>query len=349
MKKQMFNLRSLLLLLPFIVANFSLSAQDAVKEFTEAFDVSEGVTLSSDTRYSDIELLTWDKDVVDILAEVEVEASSRARAEEKLAKIDVKIGKSGNTVTLVTDFEEGWSKNAKVNISIVVKAPGYLNLNMESSYGDLFIQELSGLVQLEMKYGNLKSGPLLRGNDKPYNSLELDYSNATIESAGWMELELAYSDVEIGTSKMLFVESKYSKLLGEKTGGIVTEGAYDKYVFGEVDNFVAELRYSGVKFEKLNKKLNVESKYTPIKILAVSRDFKEVNISNSYGNIYLNVEDNASFKITGEARYGKVSVAQEGKLSKTKENTLMKIWGTVGSDPRGSMKLEARYGNIEIE
>ncbi len=268
MKKRVSNLKSLLLLLLLItVVSFSLSAQDAMKDYTESFDVTKGVTLSSDTRYSDVEFITWDKNVVDILAEVEVEASSKSKAEEKLSKIDVKISKSGNTITLETDFQEGWSKNAKVEINITVKVPAYMNLTMASSYGDVFIQELTGLVLLDLKYGNLKAGSLTRGNAKPFNKIDLAYSNGNIEKGGWMEIELGYSDLEIGTSSMLFVESKYSKLMGEKTGGIVTEGAYDKYIFDEVDNMVAELRYSGIKFGVLNKKLDVESKYTNIKIL----------------------------------------------------------------------------------
>jgi len=346
----MSNSKSLLLsLLLIAVVSFSLSAQDAMKEYTEAFDVSKGITLSSDTKYSDIELLTWDKNVVDILVEIKVDASSKSKAEEKLSKIDVEISKAGNTISLETDFEEGWSRNAKVDIHIIVKAPAYLNLDMESSYGDLFIQELAGLVLLDLKYGNLKAGKLSRGNEKPYNRLYLAYSNGTLEAAGWMELELAYSELEVGTSSMLFAESKYSKLMGEKTGGIVTEGAYDKYYFDEVDNFVAELRYSGLKFGKLNKKLDVNSKYTNIKILNVSKDFKELNASSSYGSIYLDVEEGASFKLESEARYGKVNLAMDGKLSKMKEGTTMKVWGNVGSAPKGSMKLITRYGNIDIE
>jgi hypothetical protein len=350
MKKRVSKMKSLLLLLlPITVASLSLSAQDATKDYTETFNVSKGVTLSSDTKYSDIELVTWEKDVVDILVQIKVEASSDSRAEEKLSKIDVEIAKTGNTITLETEFEEGWSMNAKVDIHITVKAPAYLNLTMESSYGDLFIQELSGLVQLDLKYGNLKAGSLSRGDEKPYNNLDLAYSNGTIESAGWMELELAYSDLEIGESKMLFVESKYSKLMGQKSGGIITEGAYDKYTFDELDSFVGELKYSGIKFGALNKKLTVESKYTPIKILRLSKDFKEVNVVTSYGNIYIDLEEGASFKIDGEARYGKINVAMEGKLNQMKENTVMTISGTVGSAPKGTMKLEARYGNIDIE
>ena len=347
---RVFESKSLLLsLLLIAVVSFSLSAQDATKTYTETYNISKGTTLSTDTKYSDVELLTWEKDVVDILVEVEVDASSDNRAREILEKIEVQISKSGNTISLETEMENGWSRNSKVEINITIKAPKYINLDMENSYGDLFIQEVTGLAILDLKYSNLKAGSLSRGNEKPYNMIDLAYSNGEIDEAGWVEVELSYSDLEVNLSSMLFVESKYSKLLGEKAGGIVTEGAYDKYYFDEIDSFIAELKYSGLKFEVLNKTLNLQSSYTNAKILKLSKNFEEVDASLSYGNIYMDVEEGASYKFEGEAKYGNVNIDSDDKLSKSKENSYMRVWGTVGGSAKSSMKLVTKYGNSTIE
>ena len=213
MKKRVSDLKGLLLLLPITIVSFSLSAQDAVKDFSESYDVREGVTLQADIRYSDMELIKWDKNEVDIFVEIEVEAASKSLAEQKLSKINVKLGKSGSIISLETELEEGWSRNAKVNIKIIVKAPAYMNLEMSSSYGDLFVQELNGLVELNLKYGNLKAGTLGRGNEKPFNSLDLAYSDATIDFAGWMEVDLSYSDMEVLQSSMIFCEKSRPRVL----------------------------------------------------------------------------------------------------------------------------------------
>ena len=342
--------KSLLLsLLLIVIVNFSLSAQDAQKTYTESYDISKGVTLSSDTKYSDIELLSWERDVVDILVEVEVDASSKSRAEELLEKIEVNIGKSGNTINLETDLENGWHRNSKFEINITIKAPAYINLNMENGYGDIYIQEISGLALIDLKYGNMKAGTLSRGNAKPYNVIELAYSNAEVDVAGWVEAELAYSDLEINQSDMLFVESKYSKLIGEKAGGIITEGAYDKYYLDEVDSFVAELKYSGIKLGRLNKTLNLHSGYTNAKIERLSKSFDEVEAALAYGNIHMGLESGASFKFEGDAKYGNVSIEAGERMNKTKENNYTRVWGNVGSNPKSTMKLSTKYGNITIQ
>ena len=56
------------------------------------------MTLNTDTKYTDVEMITWDQSEVDILAVVEVKASSQNRAEEALKKVEVKISKSGNNI-----------------------------------------------------------------------------------------------------------------------------------------------------------------------------------------------------------------------------------------------------------
>jgi hypothetical protein len=32
-----------------------------------------------------------------------------------------------------------------------------------------------------------------------------------------------------------------------------------------------------------------------------------------------------------------------------KENNSVRIWGSVGDNPKGSIKVDARYGNVTIE
>jgi hypothetical protein len=246
-------------------------------------------------------------------------------------------------------MENGWSRNVKTSIEITIKAPAWVNLDMENSYGDLFIQEATGLANIDLKYGNLKAGTLSRGNEKPYNEVDLAYSNGVIDQAGWVNLDISYSDMEVNHSDMLFVDSKYSKLLGEHAGGIVTEGMYDKYTFDEVDSFVGELKYSGVKIERLNKTFSLHSAYTGAKIGTLAKGFDEVDAELAYGNLSMGLEPGASFKFDGEARYGSISISGGDRMSRTKENNYVKVWGNVGSNAKSTIHVITKYGNSSFE
>jgi len=63
----------------------------------------------------------------------------------------------------------------------------------------------------------------------------------------------------------------------------------------------------------------------------------------------MGLESGASFKFEGEAKYGNVNISTDDKLSKTKENNYMRVWGTVGGSAKSSMKLITKYGNSTIE
>ncbi|MFO7935923.1 MAG: DUF4097 family beta strand repeat-containing protein [Bacteroidales bacterium] len=348
MKKNMHNLNKLSLLLLLAIVVFSLNAQDARREFAQSYDVREGVTLSMDTRYSDVEILAWEDNVVDILVEVEVEAPSDSRAREILEEARVEINRSGNTITVETGWSEGSGKDVKKELHVTVRAPSYLNVDIENSYGDLFVQEISGLALLDLKYSNLKAGRLSRGDQEPYNRIEFAYSNGTIDEAGWIELEIAYSDMEINSSERLFVESKYAKLNGAKAGRIETEGTYDKYTFDEIGSFAAELKYSGLKFGVLTRSLELESSYANVLIQNLSGEFESVDASLSYGNITMDVDNGTAFRLEGESKYGKIRVGPEGNLNRMKDGPTVKVSGTVGSNPRATINVTTKYGNIDI-
>jgi hypothetical protein len=285
------------------------------------------------------------------LVVIEVDASSKEKAEEVMDKITIDISESSNSVSFETDidFDGKWSKKVDFDIKYTVKLPSYLNVTASNKYGNMYIQELAGLAILDLQYGNLKINKLLRGNDKPYNSLELAYSNADIEEAGWLELEIGYGDFEVSNAEMLFVESQYAKLSGEYAGSIITEGKYDKYIFDEVTNFVAELKYSGIKFGKLNKKIDVNASYTNVKLENISKGFESVKADLSYGNLYMGTEAGTAFSLKAEAKYGGIDVGLDGDLSKSKENSYVKVWGTVGSGAKGEVEAITRYGNISID
>ena len=75
---------------------------------------------------------------------------------------------------------------------ITVKMPVGTDLTLSNKYGNTDIDELHGLVNLDIKYGNLTAGKLTRGNVKPLNKLNLAYGKGSIDEAGWLDLNDRY-------------------------------------------------------------------------------------------------------------------------------------------------------------
>src|SRR5450759_4421659 len=84
---------------------------------------------------------------------------------------------------------------------------------LSNKYGNTDLDELHGLVNLDIRYGNLTAGKLTRGNVKPLNKLNLAYGKATIDEAGWLDLTVRYvGSIDITKSQAILLDSNYSKL-----------------------------------------------------------------------------------------------------------------------------------------
>ncbi|MDF1574249.1 MAG: hypothetical protein P1P86_03550 [Bacteroidales bacterium] len=68
-----------------------------------------------------------------------------------------------------------------------------------------------------------------------------------------------------------------------------------------------------------------------------------------YGNLTVGLESGAAFKFEGEAKYGSVHIDTSERMSKTKENNYVRIWGNVGSSPKSSIRVITKYGNSTFE
>ena len=78
-------------------------------------------------------------------------------------------------------------------------------LTLANRYGNTEIDELHGLVNLDIKYGNLTAGKLTRGNVKPLSKLNPGIWKGSIEEAGWLDINIRYcGNIDITKSQALF-------------------------------------------------------------------------------------------------------------------------------------------------
>ncbi len=127
--------------------------------------------------------------------------------------------KDENLISAKTVIDEkfnftGWGGDSRrFSIDYNVKMPTGINFTLSNRYGNTDLDEIAGLVNLDIKYGNLTADTLTRGNEKPLNHLSLAYGKASISSAGWLDIIVRYSgDLEIEKSQALLLDSKYSKM-----------------------------------------------------------------------------------------------------------------------------------------
>jgi hypothetical protein len=358
MKKSIYK-PAMLLFIPLLLLCFTLSAQEVTKEFHKEFSAGANTTLEISNRYGDVIITSWDKDQVVIDVKVTVEMPSREKAEKLISYIDVQFSEGTNLITAKTVIDDkfnfsGWgSGSRKFSIDYTVKMPVGIALTLANKYGDTNIDELHGLMNLDIKYGNLTAGKLTRGNVKPLSRLNLAYGKGSIDETGWLNLVVRYcGNMDIRTSQALLLDSKYSKLSLGQTSSVVGESKYDNLRIESINNFDLENGYTDVNIGLLNKKLQYSGSYGSFTVERVPAGFESLNVEVRYMGVRLGIEDNASYNLEAKVSYGGLKYNEENFKNQRRiiENNSNEIAGIVGREesPSARVSVTATYGSVKL-
>ncbi len=253
MKKLAFKPGTLLAAAMFLITS-ALTAQEVTKEYNKEYNVNKNSALELSNKYGDIIVESSQTDKVIIHVKVTVKYPNQEKAEKLLSYIDVQFSEEGDNFKARTVIDDkfsftGWGGDSrKFTIDYLVKMPPSLALTLSNRYGDTDLDDLTGFVNLDIKYGNLTAGKLSRGNEKPMSQLNLAYGKATIEEAGWLDATIRYSgNVTISKCQALLLDSKYSTLNFGNISSIVGESRYDgRFRVENINNLIIDEGYSNV-------------------------------------------------------------------------------------------------------
>ncbi len=348
-----------LLILVFFLLSATISAQQSVKEFHKEYTAGPSTTLDVSNRYGNVVVETTDGDQVTIDVKVTIELPSKERADKLLSYIDVQFSESGNVISAKTVIDDkfsfsGWGgSNKKFSINYKIKMPARINFTLANRYGNTDLDEIQGLVKLDIKYGNLTAEKFTRGNEKPLNTLVIAYGKATITSAGWLDINSRYTgNLNIDQSQALLINSKYSKLQLGETSSVVGESRYDNIRINKINNLVLDAGYSDIVVESLLKKLKFEGGYGALTVEEIPYGFESIETDTRYIGVKLGIAENASYKLDARLSYGSLKFDEENYQNQKRivQNTSNETSGIVGkeSDPRSIVKVHATYGSVRL-
>ena len=342
-----------------LLLSHTVIAQNEFKrEYHKKYDCSKQTNFKLYNKYGDIEIRDWQKNEIEISAEIVLRDMSEQKAEQVFDLIDINFSHEGNSILVETDYSEAFFKmvnrpfggDSRFEVNYIVSMPAYVISEIENKYGDLFISKLISASTIRVKYGNLKINQFEGLDKEQMANIELGYSDGSIEDCEWLKINCKYSKMNIQNSKALIILSKYSKLNIEQGSSIVSESKYDGYYIGNLANFVTEAEYSNFKFREITNKIRLNTKYTDFKVERVPASFELIKIDNKYGSIKIGIEKNASYQLKGYAQYAKIHYPDDARISRYQENNELRVEGIVGekSSDLSEVTIQTKYGGVTL-
>ena len=328
----------------------ALHAQEKTRLITKSYDIRKDTRIEVSNKFGDVIIKTWDKGSVEIRVEIEARGRNEAKTQRILDAIDINFNDriSNGYLSVKTDVGNT-GNNASFSINYEISMPDGNSMVLQNSFGNVYMDDYRGDLQLKLKYGQLVAGALSDGDI----SVSFSPSRCEIDALLAGELDLGYSKMTIDAVGDIKITSRFSDLEIEKGGDISLEARYGDLEIASLKSLEGELQFAGLEIGYLSERLEVEARYGDgIKIEKISKNFKEIDIENSFSSVRLNLPAGIKTTLAFDLQFGSLKLdGEEVTFTKVvKETNSSEYRGYIGSaQATSSIKVETKYGNIRLE
>jgi len=353
-----------ILILLFSAELVSAQTYSEKKTYMKSLPVNREMTLEIDNKYGSIHITSWNEDSVMIKAEVEAYASDHKRLNKMFLGVDVNITGSSSLVRAQTSFIQNISLlfesfkgltskfipyESKLQINYFVNAPEYMDIRITNRYGDVYMENNTGNLTLNLSNGAFKANSL-----NEINSAELLFCDVTINKLVKARLNASFSEVEIDESQDLIISSISSKFNLERAGIVRTESRRDKFYIGTADLLKGNSYFTDFRIEELQREINMDTKYGDLDVDFISKKIEMITINSDFTDISLTFDPSVSYSL--DIRNLNTFLVLPDGVVKVEEKTLNEerkeyiTYGTVGRNPGNTkVMINATRGNIYIK
>jgi len=343
------------------------------KDFTKVVEKSFPTTAKGlvelKNKYGNVNVHSWDRPEVNIKVTIKVKAPNEDKANETFSNISVKFNHYSGFVSAETEINakrKWWRMSNQIDYAIhyEVHMPTENGLELNLSYGNLFVGDLNNNVVLDVEYGNVK-GQNIKG------SLigEINHGNASFTSLEMATMEFAYGSLQVTDVENLTLESQYSNVTIENVGNLDLESKNDRFIVGKADNLNLEARYSHCNIDQVSN-IIVDGDYTDVHvknllgasvmdmnygesiIYDLHTSFSTIEFDGTYASFSIKDTNGSAYKFETSTTHGNIDI-EDSKLNNTEEayeDFDHEITGYSGSTSTSKLiKVDTHYGNILIK
>lgn len=371
--KLIFSQSLLVLTIILFSSSFASARKDFTKEVSRTFKTTAKGTVDISNKYGKVNVKTWDKNTVKIEVKIVVNAKNAENAEEYFKQIHIKFNNSAGLVQAHTEREQqtsswkswwsGGSPKWKYRVNYEVYMPKNNALKLVNKYGDVYVAETQGNVNVALKYGNgkmTKIGGALK--------LTLGYGKMTVTETQNANITIKYSKLVLRKSKNVIIESKYSNITIDDASDIKTISKYDDYFIGTVqdvktqgkyDDYVIKSassvdaigRHSSFTIDQLSNDGDFDTQYGDVIIHKLSKAFNKLKLIGQYTDYVIDTEENATFQVDASGEHTDMKMPSNmNTTTDKKKNNSREVQGKVGTGSgNGHIKIRTKYGSIKIK
>jgi hypothetical protein len=338
----------------------TLSARENNCIINKTYPVRQGTSLRLSNKYGDINIITVKHDSISVCATITIIQDDDLLIQKNIKLVTINIEKLKDTIYVSTVYDKSFfsetSRKGRKSFSVdyLIKLPAYMDLNIVDEFGNVSVDELSGILNVKLSQGDLTAKRLIRGNVKPVNSINVDHGNITIDELNWMNMTVHNCpSINVGKAQALMITSTISKIKAEEIGSLVCNSKSDGYIIKSINNIITESVYSAFDIGLLNSQLKSKAIYGSITVSGLNKWFSSIDIVSDQTPVSIKTGTDTSFctDIVATDALVEFPFGKYPGIIKTENNfstTLLGIAG-IGKETKSVIRIRTTSGKLTIQ
>jgi len=332
----------------FFSTNVAFGQISESRQLSKAFKINKSSVIDISNKYGDVSIETWEKDSIKVDIFVRVSEKNRDKLRKKMNDIRFDLTQSGHFIVVNTIVGENnnmiyseFNKlkesigvgESQVEINMKVKVPDNLELKVSNKFGNVYIDDYSGDMSVNLANGKLKAHDLIG-----YVNMKINFGDANINMLGSGALEVYYSDLNLGSAKKLRITSKTSDITITEIEQMIVNSSRDTYKIRMINDFETESSWTDFSISEFHNKSDIRMNFGDISIDNVKSSFQNIFIDarSSKINLCFDRQTDINFDITTNQN---MSLPMEAKIDKKEQ-----------VDPKEkTVRYLGRTGNVKTE
>ena len=347
----------------FLMMNPGLQAQDrdvSERSVSNSYKVDKGCYVEIINKYGDIEVSTWEKDSVRIDVVIRAISEKSSWRFEMLDYIGIDFAATRGFVIAETTWKEDasfWRKNSynmtkelgsnRIEVNYVVHMPSTMPLEIENRFGNVFMGNHEGELEVEIHHGDFRARDL-----KNLRKLDMRYGKVKIRSIEKGEIELSSgSSLDLDEAGEVMITSSSSDLEIDKIDVLNISSRHDDISLNRPKTINGSFSLSNLRIHHLKTELNAECKFGTVRIQEIGEEVERIDIQGNKTDVIINVPKDFAGRflldVDGEENlsYPKDMYVVSKNIGDDKR---LNVEGSMGTHAGVSISVNTTSGFIEI-
>jgi len=354
----------MILLMSFAAIYSAVGQYTETRQLKKAFNVTPETNIEIENKYGTIELVTWEKDSVVIQVKVYVEEKKQSKLDKSLDDIDFDFTNTPHYLVArtITDknksrfeselksFKETMLQNdGSIEINYKVWLPATNSLKIENKFGDIYLGDYRGTLNIDLSNGKLKAHDLLERT-----TITLNFAGATINNLPDAIVNSNYSDLYVKQSGKLNLSSKSSEIELIESNSLFGNSRRDKFRIRQIGRVDLEANFSNFRISKFTDRANLRLNYGDVEVEKIETDFSDIYIDcrSTDVNLYFTPQSKFNFEIKqtkSDLSLDPVfNVSEQNEVDAKTQTVYMHGFFSKKSEGGDRLKLITDGGNIRL-